>query len=139
MLQEIQRSECGILFDDRLIRDLGVPTDCVPTPSTKQDLAASGSYSVIPTLARAPDSPHKTEGSTFAYFLRKLTQKVRKADTPPKETLPEQASKSNADLDSIDVLEPLHDQLKENPLWWFLQTPTWYRGEILCVSLHKTT
>jgi len=35
------------------------------------------------------------------------------------------------------VLEPIHDQLVANPLWWLLQTPVWYRGEILCVSLLK--
>jgi hypothetical protein len=153
MMQEIDRSGCGILFDYHAIRDLGVPPDSVPLPSLKQDPAASGSHSVIPSLAIAPDSassssssssqpptPHKTEGG-FWSFLRTVKHKVTSSNSnaQPKETLPEQASKSGADLDATDVLEPMHDQLVANPLWWLLQTPVWYPGSILYVSLLRTT
>lgn len=75
--------------------------------------------------------------------MRMLKHKVKtstaKNNAQPKETLPEQASKPCADLDAIDVLEPIYDQLVANPLWWLLQTPDWYPGEILYVSLLRTT
>lgn len=158
MVHEIHRSACGILFDDDALRKLGVPPDCVPTSSTKQDPSASGWHSSIPISAHAPDSqspasgsspqhppPHKIDGSTspgHLSFLRILKRKMkpstRKSNVRPKETLPEQASKPCADLDAIDVLEDIHDQLVENPFWWILQTPVCYRREILCVSLLRT-
>jgi len=65
--------------------------------------------------------------------LRALKFKVKTAAA--KETLPDQASKPWAELDAIDVLEPMHDQLVANPLWWLLQTPTWHPGEFWCVAL----
>jgi len=150
MMQEIDRSACGILFDYHALRELGIPSDCVPTPSKKQDSSASGWHSIIPISAPAPDNqssggsspkhppPHQIDSSTstgLLSFLRTLKHKVKtstlKSNVRPKETLPEQASKPCADLDAIDVLEPMHDQLVANPLWWLLQTPVWYRGEIL--------
>ena len=156
-MQEIDRTGCGILFDYHAIRDLGVPSDCVPPPSTKQGSIAAGPHSIVSELA--PDStsssssssserptPHKNEGSTpkgFLSFLRTLKPKMktstRNGKVQAKETLPDQASKPCADLDAIDVLEPIHDQLVANPLWWLLQTPVWYPGSILCVFLLRPT
>ena len=158
MMQEIHRSGCGILFDYHALRELGVPPDCVPTPSTKQDPAASDRHSITPSSVPAPDSQspaygsnpqhppaHEIDGSSstgLLSFLRTLKHKVRtstlRSNARPQETLPEQASKPCADLDLIDVLEPIHDQLVANPLWWLLQTPVWYRREILYVSLLRT-
>jgi len=150
MMQEIDRTDCGILFDYHAIRELGVPSDCVPPPSTKQGPIAAGLHSII--SEPAPDSkssssssssssqrpsPHTNAG--FLSFLRTVKHKVktftRKGNVQTKETLPDQASKPCADLDAIDVLEPIHDQLVANPLWWILQTPVWHPGSILCVSL----
>jgi len=138
MLQEIYRSQCGILFDYHALRDLGIPTDTVPPPS--------GSQSIIPTSTLAPDgqnsacTPNKSprpvpQKTGVASFLRTLKFKAK---TREKETLPDQASKPCADLDEIDVLEPTHDQMVANPLWWLLQTPIRYPGEFWCVSLLRT-
>ena len=142
MVQEIDRSGCGILFDYHALRELGIPPDSVPTRSMKQDPATSDDNSITPISAPAPDTTYgspPTHGSTskgLVSFLRTLKHKVQAStDQSPMETLPEQASKPCADLDKIDVLEPIHDQLVANPLWWLLQTPNWYPGEILCVEL----
>ena len=152
MMQEIDRTGCGILFNYHTIRDLGVPLDCVPPPSTKQGPIAAGLHSIISELA--PDSkdyssssssqrpsPHKNAG--FLSFLHTLKHNVktstRKGNIQAKETLPDQASKPCADLDAIDVLEPIYDQLVANPLWWLLQTPVRYPGSILYVPLLRTT
>lgn len=159
MLQEIHRSQCGILFDDHSLRDLGIPADCIPSPSTEEYPAAPDLQSVSPVSAVATDikSPactsnlhpplsQENEGSTSAGIVsswRKLQRKakilVSRDNAQRKETLPEQSSKLCADLDAIDVLEPTHDQLKANPLWWLLQSPIWWPGEILCVSLPRIT
>jgi hypothetical protein len=157
MMQEIDRSGCGILFDYHAIRELGIPPDCVPLPSTKQDPATPGLHSIIPIPAPAPDntsstsspnsssqraSPHNIEGG-FMSSLRtpkhKVKTSMRNGNVQAKETLPEQASKPCGDLDAIDVLEPIHDQMVANPLWWLLQTPVWHPGERMCVSLLRTT
>ena len=152
-MQEIDRSACGILFDYHALRELGIPTDSVPTPSPKQEPGTSDYSPTVPILSPGPDSRNPTFGSSPQHhgstskgllsFLRTLKRKVNtstaKSNVRRKETLPEQASKPVADLDEIDVLEPIYDQLVANPLWWLLQTPDWYPGEILCVSLHRTT
>ena len=148
MMQEIDRSGCGILFDYHALRDLGIPPDSVPTPSKKHDYAAAGSHSVIPIPEDVPDnkrptssssSEHQNEGAGFLSFFRTLKYKVMKSNAKPKETLPEQASKPCAELDEIDVLEPIHDQLVIKPIWWLLQTPRWYPGSILCVYLLRSS
>lgn len=154
-MQEIDRSACGILFDYHALRELGIPSDSVPTPTTPttHDLTTSDYNSTVPILAPAPDGQNPTYGDSPLHhgsnskgllsFLHTLKRKVKtataKSNVQPKGTLPEQASKPAADLDELDVLEPIHDQLVANPLWWLLQTPDWYPGEILCVSLHSTT
>ena len=158
MLQEIHQSECGILFDYHALRDLGIPADSVPPSSARQDPAALGLQSIA-TSAPAPDSkspastpnaqfllPQKSESSTsarFVSFLRTLKLKAKNStpnvDVQSKETLAEQASKSCTELDMIDALEPIHDQLVEDPLWWLLQFPIWYPGNLWCVSLSRTT
>ena len=149
MLQEIHRSECGILFNDHVLRDLGIPTDCVPPSSTKLGPATPDVQSTIPTSAAAPASQDPActsapprpsiQRAGFSSFLRTLKFKVNTALTQGgdhvKETLPDQASKRLDDLDKTDVLEPMHDQLVANPLWWLLQTPTWYPGEFWWVPL----
>jgi hypothetical protein len=156
MLQEIHRSQCGILFDYHALQDLGVPTACEPSPSANQDPSASDLPSITSSLVLSLDSkssattsepqpllPQKSESSTFprfVSFLRKLKLKAKTKDSVQlKETLADQASKPCAELDAIDSLEPIHDQLKINPLWWLLQFPIWYPGERWCVFSPKTT
>ena len=146
MMQEIDRSGCGILFDYHSLRELGIPPDSIPTPSKNHDYAAAGSHPVIPSPEVALDnksptsgssSEHQNESAGFLSFFRTLKSKVSNAK--PKETLPEQSSKPCAELDEIDVLEPIYDQLVIKPIWWLLQTPRWYPGSILCVSLLRSS
>ena len=136
-MQEIARSGCGILFDYHSLRELGIPPDSVSPLSKERDYAAAGSHSVIPTSSSS--SQHQYEGAGFLSFLRTLEYKVMKSNAKPKETLPEQASKPCAELDEIDVLEPIYDQLVIKPIWWLLQTPMWYAGSVLCVSLLRSS
>lgn len=149
MLHEIHRSECSILFDNHALRDLGIPTDCIPPSPTKDGPAVPDLQSTIPTLVPAPAShdPACTsrppiQRTGFSSFLRALRFRVQTATTQGyvlvKETLPDQALKPCADLDAIDALAPMHDQLVANPLWRLLQTPTWYPGEFWCVPSPRT-
>ena len=149
MMQEIDRSGCGILFDYHSLRDLGIPPDSVPTPSKMHYHAAAGSHSIIPSPKVAPDnesstssssSQHQNEGAGCLSFFRTLKYKLMKYNTKPKETLPEQASKPCAELDEIDVLERINDELSKHPFFWrMFQTPRWYPGSILCVSLLRSS
>ena len=147
MLNEIHRSESGILFDDYALRDLGIPTDTVPPLSTKPgpaepDLQAAPASQADPVGTSVPARP-PVQRTGFSSFLRILKFKVKTTagqdGVPAKETRADQASKSCSALDATDVLTPLHDQLVANPLWWLLQTPTWYPGEFWCVPSPRRT
>ena len=146
MLNEIHQSECGILFDDHALRELGVPTDTVPPSSTKPDpaepdLQAAPASQGDPARTAVPARP-PIQRTGFSSFLRTLKFKVKTAagqDGVPKETRADQALKSCNDLDATDVLTPMHDQLVANPLWWLLQTATWYPGEFWCVPSPRRT
>ena len=147
MMQEIDRSGCGILFDYHSLRDLGIPPDSVAPPSKRHDHDAAGSHSVIPSPKVAPDnksptssssSEHQNESAGFWSFFRSLKYKGMESNGKPKETLAEQASKPSDELDEIDALEPIYDELVK-PYWWIFQTPRWYPGSILCVCLLRSS
>jgi hypothetical protein len=138
MLHEIHRSESGIVFDYHALQNLGIPADCLPPASTQQDHHAHGLQSIVSVPAPDPDntSPlsasssssqpkasQKTRGSASTGFASLLHTLKGNPSPKAKETLADQAAKSCSALDAIDVLEPNHDQLVANPLWWLFTDP----------------
>jgi hypothetical protein len=98
MLHEIVKAKCGIIFDDKGLDYLKVPYDCVPR----------GGLSSIPM---------KSSKSRDATAVGE--------EEPPKEKGVEGSIMSWKQADGLDATAALHDMLKCNPLWWFLQVPCW--------------
>jgi hypothetical protein len=97
MLHEIFEAKCGILFDVKGLDYLKVPYDCVPRD-------------------RMPLIPTKSRISSDSITINE-----------------KEPSKGNGvediltwkEADRLDAAAKLHDMLKSNLLWRFLQVPCW--------------
>lgn len=97
MLHQIVKSKCGILFDYDGLNILKVPHDCVPRPN------------IIP--------PMNSKSSSDVTVIGGDERSEKKGE--------DVAIPSWEEADRIDAAAEAHDALKANPLWWFLQVPSW--------------
>lgn len=95
MLHEIVKVDCGILFDNEALDDLGIPEDCVP---------------------RVP------EGSISVSRQSSDDTVIGSPETNAKTKLPLRNWK---EADEFDAKGAIHDQLKLHPIWWLVQIPVW--------------
>lgn len=98
MLHEIVKAKCGILFDNKGLDYLKVPYDCVPRDgmsSIPMRMRVSSGATAV-----GEEEPSKGKG-------------VERSIVPWNEA------------DGLDAAANLHNLLKSNPLWWFLQVPCW--------------
>ncbi|KIM33347.1 hypothetical protein M408DRAFT_309602 [Serendipita vermifera MAFF 305830] len=94
MLHEIQKLDCGVVFDNEGLDMLRVPTDCVHRVSAAESLSR----------IHSDDTAVGEEDS----------DKNKKS----RDSIP-----SWQEADHNDAKAIMHDQLKDNPLWYLLQSP----------------
>lgn len=107
MIREVVRAQCGIVFDEEALKRANIPiailADVVsPLPS---------SQTLVP-----PNSNGHSSG-----LKGRLNGKTSTIDSTP--------SGSTLSQVEVDAKQPLHDELKRDPLWWLLEiiplTYTW--------------
>lgn len=94
MLHEIQRLDCGVVFDNNMLDGFNVPIDCVRRTSGSESLSRIHSDDT----AVGEEDPNKAS-------------KVYTSIPSWKEA------------DRSDAEAAMHDQLRGNPIWYLLQSP----------------
>lgn len=104
ILHEVYKADCGVLFDPEGLDALKVPFDCVPRGSSVSRLRVSSEDTAI-----GEEDSGKMKSIDKGPFL------------------------SWKEADEQDLVAPMHDQLKLQPLWWLIQVPVW--TGVRCVAL----
>ena len=107
MVKQVILSQCGIKFDATALRRADIDVSTISFASSMQPTAELAWRKEPETEAASPTSPSSpVEDGSVEYMIRRRKGKGAEAQNWPREQ---------------DVLADIHDELKIQRMWWFLE------------------